>query len=366
MIIKRYIICMIGNILSMRSCPVSPEFHRIVFKVDRIGDFFLSLGALHALLDNDSGKTALVVSHDVHKLACIEFPNVSVVPIYYRTGRFSEILRMFLTSRLLGLTGSELVCLRHQRINFHNLAMRAIRSQSSYGYKISQPSVSSSFVPYVFTYLSTKSTTVSAGLCHEIMRHKHVLELLGIPPPLLPFCDYLGKINMTSRIIIAPLGGNSIRDIPATLLDFIVRSIRRNSSMPIAICCAPMQLSRLEKLVIDAKVQCSINADLSIDTYINWIASASLVVSADSASAHMAATFDRPLVGLIAGGHDCEFVPWKHSNRQHWLTKRVDCFNCDWKCIYPTPICLHDINKKQIDEAIFKALANDQPEESVC
>ena len=355
--LKYTVIRLIAKALSIRCCPPEPRFSRVVFKVDRIGDFFLGLGALHALLDDAVGETALVVSHDVETLACMEFPNTQVIGVRYKTGGFfPDVLRMLLQRSLYASSTIELVCLRHQRIDFHNLALRAIRCRKSYGYEFSRGSGLPSAAPYPFTQRAVTGITTPTGLCHELTRHEQVLRLLGMPSPSLPVARYLQKGSAGPSIVVAPLGGNPIRDIPATQLKQVVDAVCQRTTATMALCCAPAQRGRLVQLATEAGVEAPIQSQLPLEQYVSWVAHSALVVSADSATAHMASVFDRAFVGLIAGGHDREFVPWSRSARQHWLTHRLDCFNCDWRCPYPVARCLSGIAPDRLAAAVENAL----------
>jgi ADP-heptose:LPS heptosyltransferase len=79
---------------------------------------------------------------------------------------------------------------------------------------------------------------------------------------------------------------------------------------------------------------------------------AELVLTVETATAHLAAALDRPAIVLIGGGHFGQFGPWRRSARQVWLTHPMDCFGCNWRCIHPEPYCLTRISSDAVRDAI--------------
>jgi ADP-heptose:LPS heptosyltransferase len=87
------------------------------------------------------------------------------------------------------------------------------------------------------------------------------------------------------------------------------------------------------------------------------VARAELVLTAESAAAHLAAAFDRPALVVIGGGHYGQFGPWRRSARQVWITNTLECFGCDWRCVHPAPYCLTRIGVDAVRAGVAQALA---------
>jgi len=86
------------------------------------------------------------------------------------------------------------------------------------------------------------------------------------------------------------------------------------------------------------------------------ISQAELVLTVETSTAHIATALDRPTIVLNGGGHYGQFAPWRRSARQIWLTHRLDCFGCGWRCPYPAPYCLTRIAAEQVGAAIRAVL----------
>src|SRR5262249_35483629 len=70
------------------------------------------------------------------------------------------------------------------------------------------------------------------------------------------------------------------------------------------------------------------------------IARARLVVSNDTASAHLGAAVGTPVVCVLGGGHFGRFFPYPDAFRAPGalplpVWQPMDCYGCDWDCIYP-------------------------------
>ena len=101
------------------------------------------------------------------------------------------------------------------------------------------------------------------------------------------------------------------------------------------------------------RVECS----LSLTAFVDAIAAAPLVVSTETAAAHLATVLDRPTLVIMGGGHFGQFGPWRRSPRQIWLTHPMECFGCNWHCIHSRPHCLTDVPPEAIANAISSLLA---------
>jgi ADP-heptose:LPS heptosyltransferase len=82
------------------------------------------------------------------------------------------------------------------------------------------------------------------------------------------------------------------------------------------------------------------------------IRQADLVLALESAPAHLATCMNKKGVFLVGGGHFDFFAPWHRSDRQIWLWERTPCYQCNWNCLYPEPLCMNGIEPTRISGAL--------------
>ncbi len=96
------------------------------------------------------------------------------------------------------------------------------------------------------------------------------------------------------------------------------------------------------------------------------LAGARLVVANESAAGHIAAAAGRPVVCVLGGGHYGRFMPYALEGggqpNPAVIVNRMDCFGCNWKCIYARgpsePVkCIADIGPEAVWQQVQACLA---------
>jgi ADP-heptose:LPS heptosyltransferase len=78
-----------------------------------------------------------------------------------------------------------------------------------------------------------------------------------------------------------------------------------------------------------------------------------VVISNDSAPAHLAAAVRAPVVVLLGGGHFGRFFPYPEENSTTIITadQYRECFGCSWQCKYDSLKCLTEISVDAVVQA---------------
>jgi len=79
-----------------------------------------------------------------------------------------------------------------------------------------------------------------------------------------------------------------------------------------------------------------------------------LSVGAETGLAHMACAVETPNVILLGGGHFGRFMPYSPMTTVVCLP--LDCYRCDWKCMYPRAHCIQDLTPDILTDAIRRTL----------
>lgn len=84
-----------------------------------------------------------------------------------------------------------------------------------------------------------------------------------------------------------------------------------------------------------------------------------LLISVDTALLHIATALKIPTVGIVGGGHFGRFYPWGDPRINRVVNIAMDCYRCDWFCVYGDYRCVRDISVSAVVaecEAIFEEL----------
>jgi ADP-heptose:LPS heptosyltransferase len=82
------------------------------------------------------------------------------------------------------------------------------------------------------------------------------------------------------------------------------------------------------------------------------ISSCSLLVSMETAALHLGIVSNIPTIGIVGGGHYGRFVPWGDPAKHLFMTKKTDCFHCNWKCCKNEVECIKSVSPQEV---AFKA-----------
>ena len=354
------------------SSPAPKPLRLAIVKLDLLGDFVLALSAIRLLLAHyGEEQCLLVISPAAEPLAQREFPRTSRLLLPASQGHWRALRAAVKFRRQLGSFEFEkLICLRHQRWDYDELVLSWMRANEylrlETGFtELSRPEFRTFWLDAPGAQVwSNEGVTSEGRLCRELARHGAlVMAATGSRPneeEMLPVLSASAKVD--EAVVVTPLGSKPIRDFPMTLLIAALKEVRRSSSLPVVLIGSASQKSRLEQLRRELAAQeignIRVWANLPFEDYLNLLASASLVLTVETATAHLATALDRNTIVLMGGGHYGEFGPWRRSARQVWLTERMDCFGCDWQCIHPAPYCLTQVSADLLVDAVACRLKN--------
>jgi ADP-heptose:LPS heptosyltransferase len=342
------------------------RYRAVLFKVDRLGDFVLAISAIRlALAYYGEGRCLLVVSPAAERLAEIEFPRTPRLVLPAAVGH-KRLLSEGRKARgvFQQIEADVAVCFRYQRWDWDELLLLWLGASQSYvlddatgrRFFADRNTYHFNATRWAFESRST-SRSQSTRLCLELQRHQQLLtHVLGRPiseDEVLPTFTRVAPAQ-TDCVVVAPFGSAAIRDFPTAALESAIFRIRAISNAPIVLCGDLSQQMRLRQLLANWHDKGITNASsggaMAVDDFVQLIGGAQLVLTVETATAHLAAAFDRRVLIAIGGGHYGEFGPWSRSAHQQWLTHEITCIGCNWQCGYPEPYCL-----TRIDTAVIVA-----------
>jgi ADP-heptose:LPS heptosyltransferase len=81
-----------------------------------------------------------------------------------------------------------------------------------------------------------------------------------------------------------------------------------------------------------------------------------LLIGNDTGMTHYATLCTARVMCIMGGGTFGRFFPWPEDERQYVLFHALDCYDCDWSCLFPEPKCLGNITpldvKRYMDDIL--------------
>lgn len=335
------------------------HYRLAILKLDRLGDAVLSLGAVKhlagALAEED---TLIIVSPIAEPLFRAELPNTALLVLPAFCGRFWPDFLLFLwhhAAQLRALSVDSLVCLRHQPSDYLHAIARLISPQRCYASLWYKPwsSVCLTFPEVTQTlYPSTRG-----DVCLELEAHRRVvgtavgreIELAEILPAISSVRSRFGEM-----LLVCPLTGSTIREYPPVLLVEGLRLFLDKKPMSVHFCLPPgTDAGPWRRCLEEAGlIGVTWHFPATFMDLLRLLADARLVLAPESAPAHLATALDKAGVFLLGGGHYDMFAPWRRGSLQTWLNHSVECYQCNWNCIHPEPLCITHIPPAAIAAAM--------------
>jgi ADP-heptose:LPS heptosyltransferase len=349
------------------------HFRAVIFKVDRIGDFVLALGAIRVALHAwGESSCLLVVSALSEPLAAEEFPRTPrlVLPPFVGHGQIFSATRV--ARRALSTISCDIaINLRHQRWDFDELCLSWVRAKSIHvvedvagRWMFAERRSFSAPQAKRMTFEEEALAPADDGwqLSRELAMHRQLLSVVlersisadEILPRLMR-----ERAGTFGPVVVSPLGSHPLRDLFPDGLLLALKKVQAAGLSSVLVGTARQRL-RLEEIAGALRAQrlqhVDVRSDLSLSDFVRALGAAPLVLTTESAAAHLATALDRPTVVVLGGGHFGQFGPWRRSRRQAWLTNEMECFSCNWRCIHPQPYCVTRVPAQAIASAVAERL----------
>ncbi|MBI5769149.1 MAG: hypothetical protein HZA93_15250 [Verrucomicrobia bacterium] len=345
--------------------PAPPVRRRAcLFKLDRLGDFVLATGALRLLMDHfGPPHCRLVISEVAAPLAAAEFPEVArwIAPAG-AAGVWRDIrpVRARCAPAWAGERFDELVCLRHTRSLYRDLALCWLDADRWHGVG-ERPTPGTLALADRPGPANDYPDAATPPWSRELLAHREVARRVlarevgweEVRPRLRSV-----RVQSGGEIVFCPFGADRIRDYPpdawlaawraALEPDAVARLVGPGSRRD--------DLERLAHELRGAGARVEVLIDVPHTDFVRLIAGARLVLTVESAAAHLATALDQPAVIVTGGGHFGWFGPWGDAKRQRWVHHPLDCYGCNWQCRRARVECLTEMPGSAVATAIKEVL----------
>jgi ADP-heptose:LPS heptosyltransferase len=353
-----------------RRQPTQPTHAIGIYKADALGDFILALGAIHTLVERYGIEhCVLITSPAAQEFARNQFPRIAQVvvpPFSGRLWRTWSHLRRLRSTPLFQHGVDELICLRHHRYLHQDLLFNAIPSRKTYGLQRSPCGFAGEAIEGKLRYdvESDCPGTVRTDWCLDLECHatllRRVLEREPAPGEIIPRLAPRPAAIREPWVVVAPQGAHPIRDLPLELIAAVGRDLAARRGLGLRLVASPTQAARMDRDASTLRTlgvpRVEVVTTPSLPALVDVLDRASLLVATETATAHLGAAADLPMVGIIGGGHYGRFAPWRTSSRQQWVHWPLPCYGCNWSCIHPSPICITQIPHDRVLRAAHEVL----------
>jgi ADP-heptose:LPS heptosyltransferase len=344
-----------------RSPGATPRFRAVIYKPERLGDFFLAGKAIRALVDYwGESQSALVVSDECLTMAEQEFPGLARVVVPLRLGaggwHVGEALR--LRRELAGYSCENLICLRHHRQPLASAALRWIPARTRWalvGHPW-MPAATQAAERGLFEGSGRYPWPSRRGMPTEVQAHADLLRIAtgtGIDAEdLLPTIP-AGAARHPPNLVVVPWGSGEINTLPDGLIAEILSLLRARAQFVVRIVAEEKRRPQEEALLRELRARLP-GLDVAhertpaLADLRSCLARASAVLTADTLPAHLATAADRPVAVVATGAWPGLFGPWSRTGRQRWFIREMPCWGCGWRCIHPRPLCLWDVEPEAV------------------
>jgi ADP-heptose:LPS heptosyltransferase len=190
---------------------------------------------------------------------------------------------------------------------------------------------------------------------------ENVLNIdISLDTPYIP-------VNKTEEkgIVIFPGAGVLKRGWEADRFLALIKLISQYSSQTIYIAGGPAEMG-IGYFLTENLPQGSINnltGKTSLPQLVELIGNAALVIANETSAIHIAAATQTKAICILGGGHFGRFAPYP-AYMQHkplCIYEKMDCFNCNWICIFKTEEkapypCIANISLEKVWQATLQLL----------
>jgi ADP-heptose:LPS heptosyltransferase len=339
----------------------------VIVKMDAIGDYILFRNFLGDIRNSDryNGYSITLIANRLWKDLYEELDKDVVDRVIWidhkeYASSFSD-RREFLSS-ITDTKYSELIVFYYSRSFITDFLAAAISAKNKVGIAGDRSHLSSRLTDRFYTNL----VDIPGDYVHEFSKYAHFTSIVTGRRNLrsAPSIE-LGstkRIVDADAIVIAPGAGAPQRQLPIERWKTIITRLVSKGEKVCLIggpserdLCSQIMLGVDRHNVIDLAGQTSL-ADLP-----HIIANCKLVICNETSTYHFAVALGKMVVCFAGGGHFRRFAAYDESPLIRLVYHPMECFNCNWYCIYPeqaevTYPCISGIEEHHILKSVEAAL----------
>lgn len=217
----------------------------------------------------------------------------------------------------------------------------------------------------------TRLVSATAKPIHELERNAEFVAGLGgvnkLDLPSLPVSTTLLPSILEGIVyfILFPGASWAGKQWPTTRFAELAARIGQHTGWACVICGGVADVVTAQKIqTLVAPPVINLAGKTDVRELLATLARSRLVITNDTSAAHMSPAVGTPTVCILGGGHYGRFLPYSLTDdlpNMAVVNKPMECYNCNWRCIYPVDPgdalpCVAQISVEAVWQAVCKLL----------
>lgn len=204
---------------------------------------------------------------------------------------------------------------------------------------------------------------------NEYNKHYEVLEFLGAPKEQIRFDNKVTFINDDDNlfilqmfsstqkwIAIAPFASIEGKEWGINNFNSLCKSLGNEYS--IMLLGSKDQQKRLNLIASGEKIL-NLIGKLKLPHVVSVLQKCHLFIGQDSGLTHLALRLRKKVIAIVGGGSFGRFLPIHYNPNSIFLYDKMDCFGCEWRCIYKEKYCLTNVSADKVLDSALSLLNAD-------
>lgn len=303
---------------------------------EKIGDLIISSSILDNKIFPQFDNVYFLIKSEYSDLFLNYKGNIKIIIFNKNKFLFSPLYNLNFVKHLKSLNIKEVYNISQARGQINEILTNIFGSVNKYA--LNNDSI---YLGSFYHYWNKKyKSIIFAETLNEYVKIEKLMQFISVSvldnnTNLFINTHYPIKHNY-SPIIIAPYSSSFVRDWGVHNYCSLISKINKNNKILI-LTSANQKIKAIKDFGF---LQNVVVNDTGLSNVANVLKGAKLFIGNDSGLTHFAVKLKVKTVAIIGGGTFGRYFPVPNSEE---LTKyfyyKMDCFNCNWKCIYKEPYC---------------------------
>lgn len=153
-------------------------------------------------------------------------------------------------------------------------------------------------------------------------------------------------LNSDSDLLVGmfPGASNAIRIWPVEYFAQLADLLADSYGARVLLGGSPSDFALGERIIGRCRTApCNLIGSTTLPQLVGVLRLCSLFTGSESGPLHLAAAVGTPTLCIMGGGHFGRFYPYGDPKTHRMVFKQMDCFNCNWRCVYESVRCIQEI-----------------------